>query len=117
MDQSSCRNIGILATLPIPESQLETSVKMFFIYPLLAMLYRSDPARHFEYVDVHNSTSRYEPANPKAPCAVICLDCARKSDIPAKYQGSPSATFGDIAIFDTAAQSRGAETRGALTAR
>jgi hypothetical protein len=57
------------------------------------------------HADVHDSTGRYEdPETHPAPAAVICLDCAYKSEKWAEYTvtGERALVFDYIVVFSGA---------------
>jgi hypothetical protein len=99
LDGSLCRHIGILARLPAPESTLAFSPKAFFVYPLLALLNRTDPTRHIAYVGVSNVSAKYGESNASKPCAVVCLDCAGRDQIGQEFGLDRIQFFGDIAVL------------------
>jgi hypothetical protein len=85
---SGCRAVGI----DIGEGQLE--------YPLQALLRERDGAVRFQHAGVANGTVGYAPPGQRAPCAVVCLECAGKPGKLAQYgwAGQPEA-FGGLVVF------------------
>ena len=100
LNHLDCRNVGIDTYVPDPE--IKNSPDSFFVYPLLALIHVDGTARTVSYIGVDNLSSRYPQAHP-APCAVICLDCAKHSEKWSEYGaiGSPSV-FGNIVVFSRA---------------
>jgi hypothetical protein len=102
LDDDPCAAIGILADLPAPESSLAYSPKAFYVYPVLALLHRRNPTRRFAYVDVRNSSSRYQSPEPFQPCAIICLDCARDPTAGSEFSLPRRRVFGDTVVLSRA---------------
>lgn len=100
-----CQNIGIDSYVSDPE--IKNSPDSFFVYPLLALIRADGRAHRVFYTGVNNLSSRYaEQQSHPAPCAVICLDCAR---VPEKWQeyrgiGGHASVFGNIAVFSSAGE-------------
>jgi hypothetical protein len=72
---SGCHDVAIDAYMPKPDSQLSTSPRSFYNYPLFALLHEGDGRLRVRYVNVVNITARYMRPQQLA-CVTICLDCA-----------------------------------------
>jgi hypothetical protein len=92
----------------INRSDLGEDPRSFFVYPLMELTHADGLTRSVWYSGVNNLTSRYsERDRHPAPCAVICLDCAR---VPAKWDeyrsvGGRASVFDYIVVFSAAGQS------------
>jgi len=102
VNQLDCGQIAIESYTALPASKINHSPKSFYVYPLLALIHADGRNRSVWYTDVHNLSSRYsnEKLHP-APCAVICLSCAK---IPGKWDeyrpvGGRASVFEHIVIF------------------
>jgi hypothetical protein len=85
----SCRTIGIDAR----ENRYE--------YPMMALISEDGVPRKIRYVDVGNSTVKYQPADAEPPCVVVCLGCtgiAAKSEMYGP-QFQMAETFGNVVVF------------------
>jgi hypothetical protein len=91
VERTSCRNVGIDTYGVAP------------YYPLLAELGRH--GIRAEHISVQNLTKRLPPPSGERPCAVICLDCARKREEQKVYAAAGGAvkTFGTAMVFENPA--------------
>ena len=75
-----CKDIAIDSYI---ESAVGNTPISFYVYPVLALLRVDDDTQRVWYSGVNNRSSHYGGSEShRAPCAVICLDCAR---VPAKW--------------------------------
>lgn len=72
---TGCHDVAIDAYMAKPDSQLSTSPRSFYDYPLFALLHAGDEKLRVRYVNVSNITARYIRTQQPA-CATICLNCA-----------------------------------------
>jgi hypothetical protein len=79
--RGGCVQVGIDSFAGIEDRKILKSPPAFLVYPLMAMSQGQAGAKTFEYVDVHNETSRFAPARRTEPCTVICLGCPRAGEI------------------------------------
>jgi hypothetical protein len=97
-----CGSVGIDSYLK--DSAVKHSPKSLFVYPVLAMIHADGRTRSVWYMGVNNLTTRYANQSPHpAPCAVICLECAR---VPAKWAeyrnvGGRASVFDHIVVFSS----------------
>jgi 4-amino-4-deoxy-L-arabinose transferase-like glycosyltransferase len=84
-----CRSIGLDARL------------LHFDYPVFALISKDKALRTFSYAAVDNGTEKFRSAQMPAPCAVVCLACARVQQKWQLYesQGFQGAAFGDVVVF------------------
>jgi len=69
----SCATIGLdITNLPLE-------------YPLMALLRERHPQTLFLHTGVQNTSVRFPPPVDRAPCAVVCLDCAGDARREALY--------------------------------
>lgn len=100
VDKTQCRNVAIDSYVEDP--QIKLSPPSLFIYPLLALLHADGVTRTVWYTGVENLTARYSALAPHpAPCAVVCLDCAKVPSKWAAYQtvGGQASVFGETVVF------------------
>jgi hypothetical protein len=85
----SCATIGLdITNLPLE-------------YPLMALLRERRPQALFLHTGVQNASARFRPPVDRAPCAVICLDCAADATREALYSAFPRKTTVDkFVIFE-----------------
>jgi hypothetical protein len=91
VERTPCRNVGLDVYGVDP------------YYPLLAELGRH--GIRAEHIAVHNATNRLPQPSSERPCAIICLDCIRKSPEQKMYAspGGIVRTFGTAMVFDNRA--------------
>jgi len=100
VNQLDCRNIAIDSYLEDPE--IKHSPRSLFVYPLLTLIHADGRARRVWYTGVDNLTTRFAARQTHpAPCAVICLECAK---VPAKWAeyrdvGGRASVFDYIVVF------------------
>jgi hypothetical protein len=79
----SCATIGLdITNLPLE-------------YPLMALLRERQPQTLFLHTGVQNTSARFRPPVNRAPCAVVCLDCAGDDRREALYSAFPRKTTVD----------------------
>jgi hypothetical protein len=84
------------------ESPVGDTPVSFYVYPMLALLHVDGDTRRAWYSGVNNRSIHYgDWENHRAPCAVICMDCAR---VPAKWaeyenMGRKPLVFDYIVVF------------------
>jgi hypothetical protein len=89
----------------LKDAAVKHSPKSLFVYPILAMIHADGKTRSVWYTGVNNLTARYANQAPHpAPCAVICLECAK---VPAKWAeyrdvGGRASVFDYIVVFSSA---------------
>lgn len=72
---TGCHDIAIDAYMPKPDTQLTTSPRSYYDYPLFALIRAGNGRLRVRYVNVINTTARY--MRPQQPaCVTICMDCA-----------------------------------------
>jgi hypothetical protein len=100
VDGMHCENVAIDSYIPDPE--FKRSPKSLFVYPLFALLHADGTSRSVWYTGVHNLTTRYaaQLSHP-APCAVICLGCAKVAAKWDEYrgEGGRASVFDDVVLF------------------
>ena len=94
-----CVQVGIDSFAGIEDREILKSPPAFLVYHLMAMSHGQAGAKTFEYVDVHNETSRFAPARRTEPCTVICLGCARAPEKLGQYGSYEPYVFGENIIF------------------
>jgi hypothetical protein len=100
VNRLDCGSVGIDSYLK--DSAIKHSPKSLFVYPVLAMIHPDGRTRSVWYTGVNNLTTRYANQAPHpAPCAVICLECAK---VPAKWAeyrgvGGRASVFDYIVVF------------------
>lgn len=102
VNQSHCSNVAIDSYTTLPDAEIKHSPTSFFVYPLLALMHADGSKRTVWYSGVHNLTLKYANADPHpAPCAVVCLSCARVSEKWAQYEGvgGRASVFDNIVVF------------------
>jgi hypothetical protein len=103
VNRLDCGNVGIDSYLK--DAAVKHSPKSLFVYPILAMIHADGKTRSVWYTGVNNLTARYANQAPHpAPCAVICLECAK---VPAKWAeyrdvGGRASVFDYIVVFSSA---------------
>jgi hypothetical protein len=85
----SCATVGLdITNLPLE-------------YPLMALLREQQPQTLFLHTGVQNTSARFRPPVDRAPCAVVCLDCAGDARREALYSAFPRKTTVDkFVIFE-----------------
>jgi 4-amino-4-deoxy-L-arabinose transferase-like glycosyltransferase len=84
----NCGTVGI----DINEFQLE--------YPFQALLRQAKPRVEFVHTSVDNASSRYAGQGHTQPCAVLCMDCAGKTERLKPYRGfSKQVQLGQFVVF------------------
>ena len=85
----SCATIGLdITNLPLE-------------YPLMALFRERQPQALFVHSGVQNISARFRQPVDRAPCAVVCLDCAGDARREALYSAFPRKTTVDkFVIFD-----------------
>ncbi len=96
---ANCGQAAIDSFVDIADREILKSPPAFFVYPLMAMSQEQAGAKTFEYIDVHNETSRFARARRTEPCVVICLDCARAPRKLGQYGSYEPNVFGENIIF------------------
>ena len=105
VNKLQCQNVGLDSYVGDPE--IKNSPDSFFVYPLLALIHADGKTHRVYYTGVNNLSRRYaEQQWHPAPCAVICLGCAK---VPEKWQeysavGGRASVFGNIAVFSSAGE-------------
>ena len=101
VNQLDCRNVGIDAYTPLSDPEIKRSPDSFFVYPIIAIIHANGRERTTWYSGVHNLTARYESRQPHpAPCAVVCLSCAKYPEKLQEYSGLGQAKFfNDVVVF------------------
>jgi hypothetical protein len=100
VDRLNCRNVAVDSYLPHPA--LRHSPISLYVYPLLALIHADGRTRRVWYTGVNNLTAKYSVQDVhSAPCAVICLDCARVWPKWDDYRsvGGRASVFDNIVIF------------------
>ena len=86
--RSGCLTVGIDSSSDQPE------------YVFEALLRERKPAVRFLHTGVENASSRYYPATPPRPCAVLCLDATGSRQKIARYGAiSPPIPLGRFLLF------------------
>lgn len=86
--KSTCQTVGIDADI----FQLE--------YPLEAILRDVRPGVQFEHVGVDNASRKYRQPAARAPCAVVCLQCAGSAARLERYRDlGDEARFGETVVW------------------
>jgi hypothetical protein len=85
----SCATVGLdITNLPLE-------------YPLMALLRERQPQTLFLHTGVQNTSARFRQPVDRAPCAVVCLDCAGDARREALYSAFPRKTTVDkFVIFE-----------------
>jgi hypothetical protein len=102
VDKTQCRNVAIDSYLEDP--QVKLSPQSLFVYPLLALLHADGVTRTVWYTGIQNLTSKYSAQVPHpAPCAVVCLECAKVPSKWAEYQtvGGRATVFYQDVVFSS----------------
>jgi 4-amino-4-deoxy-L-arabinose transferase-like glycosyltransferase len=106
VNQLNCNNIAVDSYTSQLASQINSSPMSFYVYPLFALIHAGRTPTVW-YTGVHNWSSKYlDPESHRAPCAVICLDCARVPQKWGEYRGigGRASVFGDAVIFSGVGQ-------------
>ncbi len=91
---AGCRDIGIESYIPTNASELVSSPKSLYVYPLFAMLNGDNSNPRFQYVGVKNLSARYVvPDRAQPVCVVICLQCNGHQEISAAYSERGARIF------------------------
>jgi hypothetical protein len=82
-----CQYMAIDSYTALPASEIYSSPHSFFVYPLLALTHVDGRTRFAQYIGVENLSARfYRKTSHSAPCAVLCLNCAKTPRKWAEYQ-------------------------------
>jgi hypothetical protein len=102
VDALPCGELAIDAYTGLPARELQSSIHAFFVYPILALSHVDGHTRTARYVAVDNLSQKFAQEPPRrAPCAVICLNCAATAAKWDLYQhdGSQAQVFGRNVLF------------------
>ncbi len=102
VNKIDCASIGIDAYTPLPDPEIMRSPDSFYAYPIFSMLHADGRTRKVWYAGVHNLTKRYAESQPQpAPCAIICLDCAKAPVKWEEYRSFPNHRIFENAVVFT----------------
>jgi hypothetical protein len=112
VNQLDCPNAAIDSYTEDPE--IKRSPASLFVYPLFALIHANGRSRSVWYTGVNNLSSRYASRQKHAaPCAVVCLDCAKVQSKWTEYQGvgGRASVFDNVVVFSAVGAMTNARSR------